>query len=116
MDSPITLNGLAVWWSTVNEDPEQIKTDTDTINGSRQRARFPDKYAVKLTKAWMTTAEYQAIKAMVDSGNTIRYINTQSSVGVGGTLDFYGIPDLDIDDYKLGAVNMVPVSLTLRQP
>lgn len=114
--SPITINGVEYWFTTVNENPERIKTDTDTINGSRQRARFPDKYAVKLTKTWMSSAEYQALKAIVDAGSTMRYINTQSSVGPAGTLDFYGIPDLDAGDYLPGAVNMLPVTLVLRQP
>jgi len=115
MSSPITLNGTEFWVSDVNENPDKIKTDSFAIDGTMQRSRFPDKKKAVLSFSHISAADYQAIKAMVDSGNEIAYINTNSIVP-GGVLSFSGIPDDSLDAYSLkGSSPRAPFKLTIRE-
>lgn len=116
MASPITLNGTEFWVTDVNENPDKIKTDSYAIDGTQQRSRFPDKKRAVLSWSNISASDYQAIKAMVDSGNVIAYQNVNSIVA-GGTLAFDAIPDEDIDTYTLkGSEPRAPFKLTLREP
>lgn len=116
MASPITLNGVEFWVTDVNENPDKIKTDSFAIDGTQKRSRFPDKKRAVLTWQNIKPADYQAIKAMVDSGDVIHYINTNSIVA-DGTLEFDAIPDDDLDTYTLKAsLPWAPFKLTLREP
>ena len=116
MASPITLNGTEFWVSDVNENPDKIKTDSFAIDGSQQRSRFPDKKRAVLSWSHISPADYQAIKAMVDSGEVIHYINTNSIVA-DNILEFDAIPDEDLDTYTLkGTPPRAPFKLSLREP
>lgn len=116
MASPITLNGVEFWVSDVNENPDKVKSDSYAIDGSQQRSRFPDKKRAVLTWKHISAADYQAIKAMVDSGDVIAYHNS-NSIHAGGILDFDAIPDEDLDVYTLkGSAPRAPFTLTLREP
>jgi len=116
MASPITLNGTEFWVSNVNENPDKVKTDSFAIDGSQQRSRFPDKKRAVLSWSHISQDDYQAIKAMVDSGDVVSYVNT-NSIHSPGTLSFDAIPDEDLDAYTLvGTPPKAPFKLTLREP
>ncbi len=116
MASPISLNGTPFWVSDVNENPDKIKSDSFSIDGSQQRSRFDDKKRAVLKWSHISAADYQAIKTMIDSGAVIAYINT-NSIHPTGTLSFSGIPDEDLDTYTLkGSAPKAPFTLVLREP
>lgn len=111
----ITINGNAIKQPTdVNENPVQIQTDQEAINGSLQRNRLGKKNRVVLSWPYLSPAEYQALIALFESGNAVTYSNTTSN-RAGGTLTFTGLPNLEQGNYYRGQHRLVPLSVTIRE-
>ena len=98
----------------VNENPDAIQTDQMSIAGNMQRNRLGKKNRVVLTWPYLKPAEYQALIAYFDSGNSIVY-NNDNSNRAGGTLTFTGLPEYDQGNYYRGQTFMVPLTVTIRE-
>jgi hypothetical protein len=112
----ITLNGTQIPQqpSKLNENPEQVKTDTHAIDGSVERYQMPSKQHAVFTIPMALPATYQFIKALYDAASPVTYLNDKSNVP-GGTLTFTGILDYNEDDYIRGGSLMVPLTVTIRE-
>jgi hypothetical protein len=100
--------------SELNENPEQIKTDTHAIDGTRQRNQHPSKKRSVFRIRNAKPATYQFIKALYDAAAPVDYVNDESNVS-GGTLEFTGIIDFNEDDFIRGGSLMVPLTVTIRE-
>ena len=112
----ITLNGTQIPQqpSTLNENPEVIKTDTHAIDGTMQRNQSASKKRAVFTIVNARPATHQFIKALYDAAATVAYVNNSSNIS-GGSLSFTGIIDYDEAEYKQGGSLMVDLSVTIRE-
>ncbi len=114
--NPISINGtaLAPSPSSVNENPIQIRTANEAIDGSLSVNSFGTKKNVVMSWTYVTPAMYQFIKALGDATASVTYANTQSNVS-GGALTFTGILSYKEDVYYAGSSSLVPLEVTIRQ-
>lgn len=112
----ITLNSNPIPQqpSSLNENPEAIKTDTHAIDGTRQRMQSPSKKRAVFVITHALPATYQFIKALYDAASTVVYRNDESNV-LGGVLEFTGIIDYDVSEYIRGGSLMVDITVTVRE-
>lgn len=112
----ITINGVQPPQQPtgLNENPETIKTDTHSINGSRQRNQSDSKKRAILSYDFATPATLQFFQALFDAAAAVNYFNDLSNKS-GGTHTFTGIIDYDEGDYIRGGTLGVPLTITLRE-
>lgn len=112
----ITLNGTQIPQqpSSLNENPESIKTDTHSINGTRQRMQSASKKRAVFVLTFALPATHQFIKALYDAADVVDYRNDESNVE-GGVLEFTGIIDYDESEYMRGGSLMVDLTVTVRE-
>ena len=112
----ITLNGTPIPQqpSSLNENPETIKTDTNSINGSRQRMQSPSKKRAVFVIKNARPATFQFIQGIYDLAAVVTYRNNQSNVA-GGILEFTGIIDYDEAEFVRGGSLMTDVTVTIRE-
>lgn len=112
----ITINGTPSPQqpSKLNENPEQIKTDTHAIDGSVERYQLPSKQRAAFTIPMALPETFQFYRALYDAAAPVTYLNDKSNVP-GGTLTFTGILDYNEDDYIRGGSLMVPLTVTIRE-
>ena len=112
----ITLNGNQPPQQPtgLNENPETIKTDTHSINGSRQRNQSDSKKRAVLAYDFALPATVQFYQALFDAAGPVAYFNDQSNKA-GGTHTFTGIIDYDEGDYERGGSLGVSLTVTLRE-
>ena len=112
----ITFNGLTPPQQPtgLNENPEAIKTDTHSIDGSRQRNQADSKKRAVCTYTFATPATVQFFQALYDAASPVVYLNDQSNK-YGGTHTFTGIIDYDEGDYERGGTLGVSLTISLRE-
>jgi len=112
----ITLNASPIPQqpSSLNENPEAIKTDTHAIDGTRQRMQSISKKRSVFVITHAFPATHQFIKDLYDAADTVDYRNDQSNVS-GGVLEFTGIIDYDISEYIRGGSLMVDITVAIRE-
>ncbi len=111
----ITLNATTVPQPTgLNEYLDRIETDQEALDGSVQRTTNGTKKVSELEWEALKPADYQALLAIFEPGNTIVYLNDLSNRS-GGVFTFTGLAKYKEGDYQRGATLLRSFSAVLRE-
>lgn len=114
--NPISINSTALIPQPfdVNENPIQIRTTNEAIDGSLSVNSFGTKRNVVMMWSYVTPAFFQWIKALGDGVTAVTYQNNQSNVASGSTT-FTGILSYTENSYAAGSSSLVPLTVTIRE-
>lgn len=95
-----------------DDNPEIIKTDSFSINGTIERQRYPDKKRVKMVYDIATPELVRYFKQLEISG----VVNFKNNASVyADNLDFDGIMTVETQEYKRGGSLLVELSVQIRE-
>ena len=99
--------------SSYNDEPEKIKTDSYSINGTVERQRYTPKNRVKLIYDVATPELVQYFESL-EAGGAVKFFN--DGTVHAGVLEFEGIiTDIDEGDYLRGQSLLLPLTITIRE-
>jgi hypothetical protein len=109
----IKLNNLQIMREPVGYDdnPEMIKTDSFSINGTLERQRYPDKQRVKMSYDVATPELVRYFKQLEAAG----VVNFKNDASVYGGLDFDGVLTVETAEYARGGSLLVGLNVTIRE-
>lgn len=114
----ITIDGNTVKQPNADggllEDYQNYEDTQVSINGSKQRIRAGQKKYVMLKWKRCSIAEYQQLNTLLNSGNEVDYVNTESNK-TGGSFTFTGLPTMQSTPYWRGASYMVDVEARIDE-
>ncbi len=100
--------------SSVCEQPERVKTDTYSMDGSVERNQSASKKCSKFVISMAKPETYRFYEALYEAAAPVTYRNDCSNV-VGGVLEFTGIIDVEESDYIRGGSLMTELTVTVRE-
>jgi hypothetical protein len=114
--NPISINGTPLTQQPydVNEDPVQIRTRNEAVDGSISDVTLGVKQNVVMQFDYASAALFQLIKGFGDGVTPVVYSNSASNVA-GGTLTFTGILSYTENSFARGSDARVPLTVTIRQ-
>lgn len=110
----IKLNNTSIMRepSTYDDNPEIIKTDSYSINGTVERQRYPDKKRVKMSYEVATPELVRYFKIIENSG-VVRFYNDESVYY--DILEFDGIITVETGEYYRGGSKLVSLNVAIRE-
>lgn len=99
--------------SRYNDEPERVKTDSYSINGTMERQRYAPKNRVKLIYDVATPELVQYFESL-EAGGVVRFFN--NGTVHAGILDFRGIiTDIEQGDNLRGESLLTTLTVTIRE-
>lgn len=98
--------------TSYDDNPEIIKTDSFSINGSVERQRYPDKKRVKMSYDVATPELVRYFKHLEQSG-VVNFTNDTSVYF--DRLTFDGIMTVRTGEYNKGGSNLVRLDVEIRE-
>jgi hypothetical protein len=114
--NPISINGTPLPQQPydVNENPVQIRTRNEAVDGSISDVTLGVKQQVVMAFDYASPALFQLIKGFGDGVTPVAYSNSASNVA-GGTLNFTGLLTYEENSFVRGGSALVPLTVTIRQ-
>ena len=98
--------------TSYDDNPEIIKTDSFSINGSVERQRYPDKKRVKMSYDIATPELVRYFKQLEQSG-VVNFMNDTSVYS--DRLTFDGIMTVETSEYRRGGSLLVGLTVQIRE-